>query len=443
MKINSIQRQISFWLLPLLGLIMPTVSFAAESGQMLTLGGIRLEFILFALTLLGVALFHHYTMFVSLAGLAAVVASKYAFLDDFSFVHHIMGGEGHEGEWRIMLNLFGLLSGFAILAKHFDESHLPKVLPKYLPDDWKGGFVLLVMIFVTSGFLDNIAAAMIGGAIAFVVFKQRVHIGYLAAIVAASNAGGSGSVVGDTTTTLMWIDGVSQLNVLHAYIAATVSLVIFGVIASKQQDKYQRIVKDGPSSVQVEWKKIGVVGLILLMAVATNYLLDFPALGVWVAILIGALVVKTPWREINHALPGTVFLLGLVSCASLMPVDELPPASWMTTFWLGFISAVFDNIPLTKLCLEQGGYDWGILAYAVGFGGSMLWFGSSAGVALSSMYPEARSAVNWVRQGWHIPVAYVVGFFVMLAVAGWSPHAPHKAAQEGVTVQKTLIKSSS
>jgi hypothetical protein len=326
MTINSIQRQISFWLLPLLGLIVPTVSFAAESGQMLTLGGIRLEFILFALTLLGVALFHHYTMFVSLAGLAAVVASKYAFLDDFSFVHHIMGGEGHEGEWRIMLNLFGLLSGFAILAKHFDESHLPKVLPKYLPDDWKGGFVLLVMIFVTSGFLDNIAAAMIGGAIAFVVFKQRVHIGYLAAIVAASNAGGSGSVVGDTTTTLMWIDGVSQLDVLHAYIAAAVSLVIFGVIASKQQDKYQRIVKDGPSSVQVEWKKIGVVSLILILAVATNYLLDFPALGVWIAILVGALIVKTPWREINHALPGTIFLLGLVSCASLMPVDELPPA---------------------------------------------------------------------------------------------------------------------
>jgi hypothetical protein len=220
-------------------------------------------------------------------------------------------------------------------------------------------------------------------------------------------------------------------------------MVIFGVIASKQQDKYQRIVKDGPSSVQVEWKKIGVVSLILILAVATNYLLDFPALGVWIAILVGALIVKTPWREINHALPGTIFLLGLVSCASLMPVDELPPASWVTTFWLGFISAVFDNIPLTKLCLEQGGYDWGILAYAVGFGGSMLWFGSSAGVALSSMYPEARSAVNWVRQGWHIPVAYVVGFFVMLAVAGWSPHAPHKATQEGVTVQKTLIKSSS
>ncbi len=43
------------------------------------------------------------------------------------------------------------------------------------------------------------------------LFRAKVHIGYLAAIVAASNAGGAWSVVGDTTTTMMWIDGVSPL----------------------------------------------------------------------------------------------------------------------------------------------------------------------------------------------------------------------------------------
>jgi Na+/H+ antiporter NhaD/arsenite permease-like protein len=52
-----------------------------------------------------------------------------------------------------------------------------------------------------SSFLDNIAAALIGGAMAHQLFRAKVHIGYLAAIVAASNAGGSFSVVGDTTTT--------------------------------------------------------------------------------------------------------------------------------------------------------------------------------------------------------------------------------------------------
>lgn len=412
-------------LLLLVGLLAPGFALAAES-HMPALGGIRLEFILFAATLLGVALFHHYTMWISLGGLAAVLISKYLFVDDFSLLHHLLGNAGHEGEWRVLLNLIGLLFGFAILAKHFEESELPQILPKYLPNDWKGGFVLLVMIFVISAFLDNIAAAMIGGAIAFVVFNKRVHIGYLAAIVAASNAGGSGSVVGDTTTTLMWIDGVNPLHVLHAYVAAGVALVLFGLVASFQQDKYQRIVKDAPVGIAIEWHRLAVVGFILVMAIATNYFLDFPAIGVWVAILLGALVVKTHWQELKNATGGTIFLMGLVTCASLMPVDELPPASWLTTFFLGFVSAVFDNIPLTKLCLEQGGYDWGVLAYAVGFGGSMLWFGSSAGVALSNMYPESRSAVQWVRHGWHVPVAYVVSFFVMLALVGWEPHAPHK-----------------
>jgi hypothetical protein len=66
----------------------------------------------------------------------------------------------------------------------------------------------------------------------------------------------------------------------------------------------------------------------------------------------------------------------------------------------------------------QGGYDWGFLAYAVGFGGSMIWFGSSAGVALANMYPEAKSVGLWLRHGWHVALAYVIGFFVMLAILG-------------------------
>jgi Na+/H+ antiporter NhaD/arsenite permease-like protein len=110
-----------------------------------------------------------------------------------------------------------------------------------------------------------------------------------------------------------------------------------------------------------------------------------------------------------------------------MPVEKLPVASWHSTFGLGFLSSVFDNIPLTALALKQGGYDWGFLAYSVGFGGSMIWFGSSAGVALTSLYPEARSVWQWVRHGWPVALAYVVAFFVMLAVWLWHPDASHKA----------------
>lgn len=425
-------------IIALLMLIVPTIIFASEpGGNIPAVMGIRVEFILFALTLFGVALFHNKTMYVALSGLTAVLIFKFAFDPSFNLQTHILGSATHEGEWRVLLNLLGLLFGFAILAKHFEESGVPQTLPNYLPNDWKGGFVLLILIAFISSFLDNIAAAMIGGAIAHVVFKGKVHIGYLAAIVAASNAGGAGSVVGDTTTTMMWIDGVNALDVTHAFVASVFAIMIFGVIASRQQDAYQRISKDAPVDVKIDWKRIGIVAMILIGAIITNWTLDFPAVGVWIAILLGATFSSTPWKEIPNALKGTIFLLSLVTCASLMPVEELPKASWNTAFTLGFVSAVFDNIPLTKLCLEQGGYDWGVLAFSVGFGGSMIWFGSSAGVALSNMYPEAKNTASYLRQGWHVTLAYIVSFFIMLGIVGWHPHTPHKKINQTNTIENT------
>jgi Na+/H+ antiporter NhaD/arsenite permease-like protein len=307
------------------------------------------------------------------------------------------------------------------------------VLPRFLPDDWKGCFVLLVMVWVLSAFLDNIAAALIGGTIAGTVFRRKVHIGYLAAIVAASNAGGAGSVVGDTTTTMMWLDGVSPLDVLHAYVAAGAALLVFGIPASLQQQRYAPIMKDEPRHGAVDWTRIAIVAAILVAAIVTNVIVNwrykaladaFPFIGVavWVAILACVPLRMPQWNLVPEAFKGSIFLLSLVTCASMMPVEKLPPASWQTSLALGFVSSVFDNLPLTALAQKQGGYDWGMLAYAVGFGGSMIWFGSSAGVALSNMYPEARSVAAWLRHGWHVALAYVVGFVVLLGTLGWEPH---------------------
>ncbi|MBP9131272.1 MAG: hypothetical protein KBF50_13450 [Steroidobacteraceae bacterium] len=394
--------------------------------------GIPFEFLLFAATLLGVALFHHRTLQVALTGLASIVLYKVAAGAGLTgLVAHVAA------EWVVLANLFGLLMGFALLSRHFEESHVPAKLPDYLPDDWRGAFLLLVIVFVLSSFLDNIAAALIGGTVAATVFRHKVHIGYIAALVAASNAGGSGSVVGDTTTTMMWIDGVSPLDVLHAYVAAGVALVVCGIPAALQQHAYSPIVQQSSKRLQIDWDRVGIVAVILCAAIAVNVLTNvrfpgysgrFPFLGaaVWVAILATAAWRRPDWSVLPATLKGTTFLLSLVLAASMMPVEQLPVASWLTALGLGFVSAVFDNIPLTKLALEQGGYDWGVLAYAVGFGGSMIWFGSSAGVAITNLFPEARSVGAWLRGGWHVALAYVAGFAAVMLVMGWHPHAPHK-----------------
>ena len=250
------------------------------------------------------------------------------------------------------------------------------------------------------------------------MFRKKVHIGYLAAIVAASNAGGAGSVVGDTTTTMMWIDGVSPIAVLDAYVAAVgragglrpIRGAPAAALLADRQGRARRASR-------VDWARVGIVAFILVAAIAANVIANLLLPG-------GARpfpgdrrggLGRDPRRARRcasrtggccpSAFKGSIFLLALVTCASMMPVEKLPAASWQTTFGLGFVSAVFDNIPLTALALKQGGYDWGMLAYAVGFGGSMIWFGSSAGVAISNMYPEAKigrplAAPRLARRRW-------------------------------------------
>ena len=407
--------------------------------MMPSLGPVPVEFILFAIVLSCVALFHHHTMRTAITGVVVIALYKMLW-SPFKAGAGVDGFVAHLGhEWVIVSNLFLLLLGFALLADMFEKSELPAILPRFMPDDWKGCFVLLLAVFVLSSFLDNIAAAMIGGAVAHTVFRGRVHIGYLAAIVAASNAGGAGSVVGDTTTTMMWIAGVHPVEVLEAFIASGVAVVICGIPASLQQQAYSPIQKDASADAEVDWLRVGIVMAILTSAIVVNIVINtryntladrFPFLGaaVWLAILVCAALRRPTWSVLRGAVKGSIFLISLVLCASMMPVEQLPAASWQTALGLGFVSAVFDNIPLTALALKQGGYDWGFLAYAVGFGGSMLWFGSSAGVALASMYPQVRSVGQWLRHGWHVALAYVVGYFVMLALIGFFPGSTLKGS---------------
>ena len=394
--------------------------------------GVPFDFILFATTLVGIALFHRHTLLIALGGLVAITTYKLS-------ITGFKDGAGLAGllihlshEFSLLANLFLLLTGFALLSRHFEESAIPDEMPALLPDGWKGGLVLLAIVFVLSSFLDNIAGAIIGGTVARHVFRGKVHMGYLAAIVAASNAGGSGSVVGDTTTTMMWVAGVSPLSVLEAYCAAIVAFLIFAVPASLQQHRHSPIVKQARRHLVIDWTRVFIVAAMLTVALVVNVVtnIHFPALlgrvpvlglAVWMVLLLAAPLRRPDWAVMPATFKGTIFLLALVTAASMMPVEKLPAASWQTALGLGFVSAVFDNIPLTALALKQGGYDWGYLAYAVGFGGSIIWFGSSAGVALSNQYPEAKSVGLWLRNGWHVAIAYVIGFLVMLVLIGWHP----------------------
>ena len=90
--------------------------------------GIPLEFIIFCLTLAGIAVFHRHSFHFAVGGLLILLAFKIGFLH-FDIIHHL------NTERSILLNLIGLLMGFAVLSKLFEESNLPAIFPKILPDD--------------------------------------------------------------------------------------------------------------------------------------------------------------------------------------------------------------------------------------------------------------------------------------------------------------------
>src|SRR6185312_10843236 len=97
-----------------------------------------------------------------------------------------------------------------------------------------------------------------------------------------------------------------------------------------QQQRYSPILKHAHAHTHADLARVVIVAATLASAIAVNVLINvkYPELG-----------------------------------------DRLPQPSWQTALGLGFVSALFDNIPLTALALKQGGYDWGYLAFAVGFGG--------------------------------------------------------------------------
>ena len=116
---------------------------------------------------------------VALIGLAAITLYKIAF-SGFNGGAGVAGLVAHLGkEWvtgdQPVLLLIGLRAARAPLR---GEPRCRSCCRACLPDDWKGGFAMLVVVFVLSSFLDNIAAAMIGGTMATASSTRRVHVGY-------------------------------------------------------------------------------------------------------------------------------------------------------------------------------------------------------------------------------------------------------------------------
>jgi len=150
---------------------------AAMDGAPSTVGplvlGIPLVLLLFGAVLVGIAVLHQRGLEVAVVGLTVILVTRVAF-SPFDLVAHLAE------EWGKLVNLLGLLVGFALVADDFEVSRLPELVPRVLPRGALGCFTLLALVWLLSGVLDNIAAAMIGTTVSaynnIVVFRARLTV---------------------------------------------------------------------------------------------------------------------------------------------------------------------------------------------------------------------------------------------------------------------------
>lgn len=322
---------------------------------------------------------------------------------------------------------------------------------------WLIGFVT----FFLSSILDNLTTTIVMvSLIQRLIARREDRLLFASLIVIAANAGGAWTVIGDVTTTMLWIGGqISPLNIMRAVFLPSlvnllVPLVFIGfalkskTVAAPPKDNGLLVVD------RFERNLMFYLGLGVLVTVpafkTVTHLPPFMGvlLGLGIVWLVGEVVhrdkdehVRQP-LSLAHALTridmgSIVFFVGILLAVACLEHAGLLTmlARWLEAtigrqdaivVVLGLLSAVIDNVPL--VAATMGMYDlahyppdsflWEFIAYCAGTGGSILIIGSAAGVAAMGL---ERIEFLWYARRIAVPAlaGYLAGAVVYVAQHAW------------------------
>lgn len=318
---------------------------------------------------------------------------------------------------------------------------------------WLIGFVT----FFLSAILDNLTTTIVMvSLIQRLIARRDDRLLFASLIVIAANAGGAWTVIGDVTTTMLWIGGqISPLKIMGAtFLPSLVNLLIplAFISLSLRGRTIAAPSKDGglQGVDPFERNVMFYLGLGVLVAVpAFKTLTHLPPfmgvlLGLGIVWLVGEIIHRNKDEHVRqpltlaHALTridmgSIVFFVGILLAVACLEHAGLLSmlAKWLdATFGrqdvivviLGLLSAVIDNVPL--VAATMGMYDlahyptdsflWEFIAYCAGTGGSILIIGSAAGVAAMGL---ERIEFLWYARRIAVPAlaGYLAGAVIYVA----------------------------
>ena len=308
---------------------------------------------------------------------------------------------------------------------------------------WITGF----LAFFISPVADNLTTALILSTVLITIDKTRKDFLVPGAIniVVAANAGGAWSPFGDITTLMTWAAGKGQFtDFLYLFPAAILGYIVTAFLLSRFVPKVVPVFdasKEKQPKMSEGAKVVMFLGVLtILCAVLSHQVLHLPAMwGMMFGLSllkIYAYGLKKKYGE-NHfnifdsmskienntlmfffgilAAVGALYFIGWLALASVV-YDPSVLGPTISNIAVGFLSAIIDNVPVMSAILkanpEMGVDQWMLVTMTAGIGGSLISFGSAAGVGVMGKMHGIYTFSSHMKYAWTILVGYVVSVTV-------------------------------
>jgi len=299
-----------------------------------------------------------------------------------------------------------------------------------------------ILAFFISPIADNLTTALILSTVLITIEQKNKAFLVPGAIniVVAANAGGAWSPFGDITTLMAWTAGKGVFtDFLYLFPAAILGYLVTAFLLSRivpntvpdvdLSNEINPVMMNGATTV------IGLGIFTIFCAVMSHQILHLPAM--WGMMFGLALLKMYDYRlkkvhgkgfDVFHSMAkienntlmfffgilaavGALYFVGWLAVAAVVYDPSVLGPTW-SNIGVGFLSAIVDNVPVMSAVLKANpamGLDqWMLVTLTAGVGGSLISFGSAAGVGVMGKLPGIYTFGAHMKYSWMILIGYIV-----------------------------------
>lgn len=315
--------------------------------------------------------------------------------------------------------------------------------------------------FFLSPIADNLTTALILATVLVTIDKSNKAFLVPAAInvVVAANAGGAWSPFGDITTLMAWsAEKGTFLDFLYLFPASFIGWMVTALILSRfiPEGNPPKVVEKDIEVLEGGRVIVGLFVFTIFIAVMSHQVLHLPAM--W-GMLFGLSILKLYTYNLNRkyflmyegdldpypvnpfswiskiendtllfffgilAAVGGLHFLGFLEYFTAL-YDQFGPTA--VNIGVGFLSAIVDNVPVMSAVLkadpDMGTHSqWMLVTLTAGVGGSLISFGSAAGVGVMGKMHGIYTFTAHIKYTWTILLGYIVSvsiWYVQFEILG-------------------------